>query len=160
MLGAEDGRSHAFDEPRIGNKIAFAGFVLGHERTEVRLFVRHALLHALFRLAAEQIVHRVEVIADRARMRHRIDEREMVGQLGQARVHLIDEHARHFGGDGFVRAAIIERSLRLHIPGVNVTRTTTEQDEDARLVRGDGLARGIHLVGAHHHSRQAKTQSA
>jgi len=45
-------------------------------------------------------VHRVEVIADRPRMRHGVDERELVGQLGQLRVHLVDPHPRHLGGDG------------------------------------------------------------
>jgi hypothetical protein len=104
------------------------------------LFVRHALLHALLRLAAEQVVHCVEVIADRARMRHGIDEREVVGDLGQLRVHLIEEHARHPGGDGFVRSAIVRRCAGFHIPGVDVTRPATEQDKDAGLVRGDGCA--------------------
>ena len=53
--------------------------MLGDERTEIRLVVRHTLSHALVRLAAEQVVHRIEMVIDGARMRHRVDERELVG---------------------------------------------------------------------------------
>ena len=134
--------------------------MFGDERAQVGVFVWDALLRTLLRLAAEQIVHRVEVIADRARMRHGIDEREVVGQLCQFCVHLIDAHARHFGVDWFVGAAIVQRCVRFHIPGVNVTWSTTKQDEDTGFVRGDGFARGVDLVGTHHHSGHAETQCA
>ena len=60
-----------------------------------------------------------------------INQRELVGQLCQTRVHLVDAHPRHFGGDGLIWSTIFQRSVRLHIPGVKMTRTTTEQYKDA-----------------------------
>ena len=41
-----------------------------------------------------------------------------------------------------------------------MTWTTTQQDEDAALVRCHGLARGVNLVTAHDHAGHAQAQRA
>ena len=60
------------------------------------------------------------MVADVARVRHRPDQGEMVGQLGQARVQLADLHAGDGRGDRLVRAADLRRASRFEVPGVDV----------------------------------------
>ena len=103
-------------------------------------------------------MHRVEVIADRSRMRHGIDQCELVGQLGQFRVHFIDAHAWHFSVDRHVWPAVFQRRLWFHIPGIQVAGSATQQDEDAGLFRRDCFTGGVDLVAPQHHARHAETQ--
>ena len=159
-FGAKDRRPDALDQPRVGDQVALARPVLGDKRAEIWLVVGHALCDALHGLAAKQVVHRVEVVADGARVGHRVDQRELVSDLGQLGVHFVDAHARHLGGQGLVRSADRVGRVGLHVPGIDVARSAAEQEEDARLLGGHGFAAGVQLVAAPDRSRQAQRKRA
>ena len=93
-------------------------------------------------------------------VRHRPDQAEVLGQVGQARVQLADAHAGDRRGDRLVRAANLRRRRRLEVPGVEVAGAAAQQDEDARLV-GGAAARSAHRIDAgRHHAGQAQVQEA
>ena len=94
------------------------------------MIVGHALPDSFDGLAAEQIVHRVEVIADRAGVRHRIDQSELIGHFCQLSVHLIDAHPWDLGSDRAVGPANAGGCVGLHIPSIHLAGTATQQDED------------------------------
>ena len=93
VRSAEDWRSHALDEPRVGDQVALVGKMLGHHRSDVGQVVGDTFADALDDLPAQQIVHGVEVIVDRARMRHRADEAELIGHLGEFGMQFAQLHA-------------------------------------------------------------------
>lgn len=156
----EDRRAHALDEPRVGEQVALVGEVFGHHGADVGQVVGDAFPDALDHLAAQQVVHRVEVVVDRTGVRHRADEAELVGDLGEFGVQLAQLHARHFGPDGFVRPANLRRCVRLQVPSVNVARTAAQEHKDAALLRGHGLARGVELVFSDHQAGNSKVEQA
>jgi len=75
-------------------------------------------------------VHRIEVIADGPRVRHGIDQREMISQLGQLGVHFVELHARYFGRNRLVGSAVIDRCFRLHVPGIEVAWRADQEQRD------------------------------
>jgi hypothetical protein len=133
--------------------------VPGDHGAKVGLIVEHAFLNPFAGLTAEQVVHRVEVIADGARVRHGIDQRELVGEFRQFGVHFVDEHSRDAGVDGHVRAAVVNRGFGFHVPRVNVTGAPAEEHKNARLLGSHCLAGFIDIVAAHDNPRQTHAES-
>ena len=88
VRGAENGIADALDQPGIGNDVSAAGSNLGHNRTKIRRVVRRTGY-----LAAETIMHGIEMVADSPRVRHRPDQAEMLRQLRKARVQLAEVHS-------------------------------------------------------------------
>jgi len=73
VRGAEDGIAHAFDQPHVRRHGALCGSNLRQDGTEVRR------VGGRIRLAAQAVVHGVEMVADVSDMRHRPDQAEMLG---------------------------------------------------------------------------------
>ncbi len=61
----------------------------------------------------------------------RTNQCELIHHLRHAWEEFADLNARHVGADGFERATVFRRSLRLGIPGIQMTRTTHQVDKDA-----------------------------
>ncbi len=80
------------------------GSNLGQDRADVRRVCRR------LGLAAQAVVHGVEMIADVSDVRHRADQAELPGQRGQARIQLGETHAGNGRGDGLVGAANFRRA--------------------------------------------------
>ena len=111
-------------------------------------------------LAAQAVVHGVEMVADVADVRHRPDQAEMPGQRGQARVQLADAHAGDRRGDRPVGAANFRRRRGLQVPGVEVAGSAAQQDEDARLLGGTAAKSSLAIDARRNHPRQAQSQGA
>ena len=84
------------------------------------------------------------MIADVADMGHRPNQAEVLGQGSEPGVKLADVHPRNGRGDRLVWPSNFLGSVWLHVPGVEMTRSTAKQDEDAGLL---GRASPKSLVG-------------
>lgn len=146
MLSAEHGGTDALDQPGVRQQVVLVGQVLGDDRADVGQVVRNPLLDPLHDLTAEQVVHRVEVIADRPRVRHRTDQAEMIRDLRELRMQFRKVHAGHLRRNRLVRATDLERCLGLEVPGVDVARSATEQHEDAAFLGGHRVSGRIEAV--------------
>ena len=104
VRGTEDRIADAADQPDVVGDVALAGSDLGQDGAEVRRVGGRA------GLAAQAVVHGVEMVADVADVRHRANQAEMLGQLGEPRVQLADAHAGDRRGDRPIRAANFRRA--------------------------------------------------
>jgi hypothetical protein len=154
IRGAKDGIADALDEPDVGGGVALAGPNFGQYGTDIRRVGRRTSL------AAQEVVHRVEMVADVVDMRHRADQRKMLGQLGQARVKFADAHTGHGGGNRPIRAPNSLRRCGLQVPRIEMTGPATQQDEDARL-RGSTAAQCLFAIDARrNHARKGPMKNA
>ena len=151
--GTEDRITDTANEPNVIGDIAFAGPHSGENGTEVGSIRRGA------RLAAEQVVHGVEVVADVPDVRHRADQGKMLGQGGKARVQFADAHARDGRGNRPIGAANAIGCIRLEVPGVEVARPTAQEHEDTGLLRRDAT-RGLVIDARRHHPRKGHRHGA
>ena len=78
---------------------------------------------------------------NRDRVRHRPNDRELVGAAREPRHQLADLETGNRGRDRPVRPAQLGRGVRLHIPHIEVTRTAIQMNDDA--VIGLGSLHGI-----------------
>ncbi len=153
VRGAEYRIANALDEPDVGRHAPLAGPQLGQHGTDVRSVGRGA------GHAAQQVVHRVEMVADRPGVRHRPDQAEVLGQVRQPHVQLADAHAGDRRGDRRIGAADLGRGGRLQVPGVEVAGAAAQQDEDARF--GGAVARPAHPIDAgRHHAGHGEVEQA
>src|SRR5262245_50240237 len=91
---AENRISDALDQPDIRSNGALRGSNFGQNRPDVRRVER------CFRLAAQQMMHGVEMVTNVSDMRHRPDQAEMLSQFCQSRVKLRDLHTGYRRGNG------------------------------------------------------------
>ena len=153
IRGAEDGIADALDQPDVGGDVALAGSNLGQDGTDVRS------VGGRIRLAAQAVVHGVEMVADVADVRHRPDQAEMLGQRGQARVQLADAHAGDRRGDRLVGAANFRGRLGLQVPGIEVAGPAAQQDEDARLLGGTAAKSSVAIDARRNHPRAPESSA-
>src|SRR5687767_14831525 len=66
-------------------------------------------------------------------VRHRADQRQLPGALGQAREVLADAQSWYGCGNRRELAAVLGRRVGLHVPGVLVRRAAPHEQEDAGL---------------------------
>ena len=116
------------DRPRqqhVRRHVAVRTFQLAEHTADVRM------LDAALEEAAGLHHLMAGVVDGGGRVIHAADERELVRVLGHAREVLGDLDARDVGLDGLVRAADLGRSVRLHVPGVELGRPADQEQHDA-----------------------------
>jgi hypothetical protein len=157
VRGAEDRIADAADEPHVGRGVVPTAATRADARedgAEVRRVRRRT------RLAAQQVVHRVEMITDISHVRHRADHAEAPAAGGEARGQLADAHPGDGGGDRPIRAANALGRLGLGVPGIEMTRATAQQQKDARLVRRPVAQGSLTIDPCRHQPRRAECQRA
>ena len=112
------------------------------------------------RLAAQTVVHGVEVVADVPDMGHGADETEMRRQTGQTLVQLGEVHAGDRRGNGLVRAANFRGCRGLQVPRIEVTGPAAQPDQDAGLLRGTAAETSFALQAGRDRSRATESQGA
>ena len=127
VRSTENRRPDALDEPGVRDEVAIIGEILGHHRSDIGHGVGLAFPDPLNHMPAEQVVHGVEMVGDRGRMRHRANQAELIRHLREQRVEFAQLHARHLGADRFVRPADLGRRVRLQIPSIQMTRATAQE---------------------------------
>src|SRR5262249_59016133 len=92
VRGTEHRVADALDEPHVGGQARLARPHLRQDGAEVRGVGRGGVP------PGQQVVHRVEVVADVPGVGHRADEAEPVGEAREAGLQFGNAHARHGGG--------------------------------------------------------------
>ena len=82
------------------------------------------------RVARQHVVHRRRVIAALT-VNDRLDETNLVHHLGHARQMLANLRAGDIAGDRRELAAILDRSVRLHIQRVDVAHSARREQQNA-----------------------------
>ncbi len=154
VRSAEDGIADALDQPDVGSDVALAGSHLGQHGADVRG------VGGGFGLAAQAVVHGIEMVADVADVRHRPDQGEMPGQRGQAHVQLAEAHPGDGRGNRLVWAADAVRGIGLQVPGVEVAGSAAQQDEDARPLGRAAAETLLAIDPCGDHARHGQVQGA
>jgi hypothetical protein len=106
------------------------------------------------------VVHGVEMIADVPDMAHRPHQAKLTCQLGQTCVKLAKPHAGDGASNRPIRATNPFRRCGFEVPGVEVARPATQEDEDARPLGGNATKRAIAVNQGRNRPWKSESESA